>query len=91
MPFFKENKTILAKKYPKTCKIEKYSLPLQRFWDDESREIRIVLWCNGSTAVFGSACLGSNPGKTTIIKAGTFVSAFIVCYNPSFKNRRRFK
>ena len=26
---------------------------------------RIVLWCNGSTAVFGSACLGSNPGKTT--------------------------
>ena len=28
---------------------------------------RIVLWCNGSTAVFGSACLGSNPGKTTSI------------------------
>lgn len=28
-------------------------------------EQRIVLWCNGSTAVFGSACLGSNPGKTT--------------------------
>ena len=27
--------------------------------------IGIVLWCNGSTAVFGSACLGSNPGKTT--------------------------
>lgn len=27
--------------------------------------IRIVLWCNGSTAVFGSACPGSNPGKTT--------------------------
>ena len=27
--------------------------------------VRIVLWCNGSTAVFGSACLGSNPGKTT--------------------------
>ena len=65
MPFFKENKTILAKKYPKTCKIEKNRLPLQRFWDDESRKIRIVLWCNGSTAVFGSACLGSNPGKTT--------------------------
>ena len=38
----------------------------------------IVLWCNGSTAVFGSACLGSNPGKTTIIKAVTKVSAFIV-------------
>ena len=27
--------------------------------------VKIVLWCNGSTAVFGSACLGSNPGKTT--------------------------
>lgn len=27
--------------------------------------IGIVLWCNGSTAVFGSACPGSNPGKTT--------------------------
>ena len=38
----------------------------------------IVLWCNGSTAVFGSACLGSNPGKTTIIKAVTKVSAFII-------------
>ena len=22
-------------------------------------------WCNGSTADFGSACLGSNPGWTT--------------------------
>ncbi len=30
---------------------------------------RIVLWCNGSTAVFGSACLGSNPGKTTFLVA----------------------
>ena len=30
---------------------------------------RIVLWCNGSTAVFGSACLGSNPGKTTLKSA----------------------
>ena len=28
--------------------------------------IMIVSWCNGSTAVFGSACLGSNPGETTI-------------------------
>ena len=28
--------------------------------------VRIVLWCNGSTAVFGSACPGSNPGKTTV-------------------------
>ena len=28
-------------------------------------EHRIVLWCNGSTTVFGSVCPGSNPGKTT--------------------------
>ncbi|MDE7462541.1 MAG: hypothetical protein K2M88_05200, partial [Muribaculaceae bacterium] len=27
---------------------------------------RIVLWCNGSTTVFGSVCPGSNPGKTTL-------------------------
>ena len=25
----------------------------------------IVLWCNGSTSDSGSACLGSNPGRTT--------------------------
>ena len=30
----------------------------------------IVLWCNGSTTVFGSVCLGSNPGKTTIKREG---------------------
>lgn len=30
----------------------------------------IVQWCNGSTADFGSACLGSNPGWTTV-KPGT--------------------
>lgn len=27
----------------------------------------IVLWCNGSTADFGSVSLGSNPGRTTNI------------------------
>ena len=37
--------------------------------------VRIVLWCNGSTAVFGSACLGSNPGKTTNFKRA-FLSPF---------------
>lgn len=36
---------------------------------------RIVLWCNGSTAVFGSACLGSNPGKTTH-KVAVFAATF---------------
>ena len=30
---------------------------------------QIVLWCNGSTTGFGSVCPGSNPGKTTKIKA----------------------
>ncbi len=30
----------------------------------------IVSWCNGSTAVFGSACPGSNPGETTIQLSG---------------------
>jgi hypothetical protein len=25
-------------------------------------------WCNGSTADFGSACLGSNPGRSTTAK-----------------------
>ena len=33
--------------------------------------ITIVLWCNGSTTVFGSVCLGSNPGKTTHKKEGS--------------------
>lgn len=28
-----------------------------------------VSWCNGSTTVFGTVCLGSNPGETTILKA----------------------
>jgi hypothetical protein len=28
----------------------------------------IVSWCNGSTAVFGSACLSSNLGETTTKK-----------------------
>ena len=42
----------------------------------------IVLWCNGSTTVFGSVCLGSNPGKTTIreegnLKAAWFLSSFL--------------
>lgn len=29
------------------------------------KSIRIVSWCNGSTADFGSACQGSNPCETT--------------------------
>ena len=27
--------------------------------------LHTVSWCNGSTADFGSACLGSNPNETT--------------------------
>ena len=36
----------------------------------------IVLWCNGSTTVFGSVCLGSNPGKTTIREEGNLKAAW---------------
>lgn len=52
---------------------------------------RIVLWCNGSTAVFGSACLGSNPGKTTFLVAkslknqrfsGFSFANFVSCRTP---------
>jgi ribosome maturation factor RimP len=32
----------------------------------------IVRWCNGSTADFGSACPGSNPGRTTKVKRERF-------------------
>jgi hypothetical protein len=35
----------------------------------ESSESLFVSWCNGSTAVFGTACLGSNPSETTIFLA----------------------
>ena len=38
--------------------------------------ITIVLWCNGSTTVFGSVCLGSNPGKTTIREEGSLKAAW---------------
>ena len=33
----------------------------------------IDLWCNGSTAVSGSACLGSNPGKSTKFKVNPLI------------------
>ena len=38
-------------------------LSLHRFF---GKAQRIVSWCNGSTTVFGTVCLGSNPGETTI-------------------------
>lgn len=38
-------------------------------WVGEMYYIRgryaIALWCNGSTSVSGTACLGSNPSKAT--------------------------
>ena len=40
----------------------------------------IVLWCNGSTTVFGSVCLGSNPGKTTYRKVNRIAVNFFVLY-----------
>ena len=43
---------------------------------------RIVLWCNGSTAVFGSACLGSNPGKTTQKKSFGFLPKLFFVFSP---------
>jgi hypothetical protein len=30
--------------------------------------LKIDRWCNGSTADFGSACPGSNPGRSTTVK-----------------------
>jgi hypothetical protein len=32
--------------------------------------------CNGSTTVFGSVCLGSNPGSPTTIKISTAMLGF---------------
>gem|GEM_PF-1071485 len=48
----------------------------------------IVLWCNGSTTVFGSVCLGSNPGKTTHKKEGSpkaeWPNGFLLVFCPYF-------
>ena len=56
---------------------------MHRFWEHPKQQ-RIVSWCNGSTAVFGSACLGSNPGETTIEKRFDFESNrfFYFVHNP---------
>ena len=32
---------------------------------DSDYSLIFVLWCNGSTTVFGAVCLGSNPRGTT--------------------------
>ena len=54
------------------CENGKLYVTLQRLRRGAPRlGITIVLWCNGSTTVFGSVCLGSNPGKTTIEKKET--------------------
>ena len=31
--------------------------------------VELVLWCNGSTTVFGTVCSGSNPAGTTLFKS----------------------
>ena len=33
----------------------------------------IVLWCNGSTTVFGTVCSGSNPAGTTHLDRSPFL------------------
>ena len=40
-------------------------------------QMRIVLWCNGSTTGFGSVCPGSNPGRTT--KKSVLRTDFFIC------------
>ena len=54
----------------------------------------IVSWCNGSTAVFGSACLGSNPGETTI-KSDLILNqiAFSILFTTliQFNNKKKIK
>ena len=36
----------------------------------QGKHMMIGLWCNGSTTGFGSVCLGSNPGRTTLKTMG---------------------
>ncbi len=46
----------------------------------------IVSWCNGSTTVFGSVCLGSSPGETTTKKRIAMRFAFFVPINHISQN-----
>ena len=49
-------------------------------------ELIIVLWCNGSTSDSGSACLGSNPGRTT--ESADKYQRFMFVYTPNtFKSK----
>ena len=41
-----------------------FTLPIKAEW----RNNQMVGWCNGSTIVFGSICIGSTPIPTTKIK-----------------------
>ena len=61
----------------KFCENGKLYVTLQRLRRGAPRlGTTIVLWCNGSTTVFGSVCLGSNPGKTTIREEGNLKAAW---------------
>ncbi len=61
----------------KFCENGKLYVTLQRLRRGALRlGTTIVLWCNGSTTVFGSVCLGSNPGKTTIREEGNLKAAW---------------
>ena len=38
----------------------------------------IGLWCNGSTTVFGTVCLGSNPSNPALKSSASFAELFYV-------------
>ena len=35
-------------------------------------------WCNGSTTVFGTVCLGSNPGRATLKRSSYIWETFFL-------------
>gem|GEM_PF-4183905 len=64
--------------------IKKNTLPLHPFF--LYIHILIVLWCNGSTPVFGAVCPGSNPGGTTIYKHNLLKFSKLCFFKDLFKN-----
>ena len=64
----------------KVLEVKNYSLPLHRFPKESIQGL--VPWCNGSTTVFGTVSLGSNPGGTTLIVAAETHSSFRCFFMP---------
>ncbi len=54
----KEKKIFLFKLFANNKKLSTFA----------TRKLGIDLWCNGSTADFGSVSLGSSPGRSTNLK-----------------------